>query len=46
MLTTEVANGVLFEMEYATFYPKHIKNLVKTGIGLNETFDDVYFDKK
>lgn len=46
VLTTEVANGVLFEMEYATFYPKYIKNLVKTGIGLNETFDDVYFDKK
>ena len=22
------------------------KNLVKTGIGLNETFDDVYIEKK
>lgn len=46
ILMNEVANGVLFEIEYATFYPKNIKNLVKTAIGLNETFDDVYFDKK
>ncbi len=46
ILTAEVANGSLFEIENATFYQKHIKNLVKTGIGLNETFDDVYFDKK
>lgn len=46
ILMNEVANGVLFEIEYATFYPKNVKNLVKTGIGLNETFDDVYFDKK
>lgn len=46
ILMNEVANGVLFEIEYATFYTKNIKNLVKTGIGLNETFDDVYFDKK
>ncbi len=46
ILTAEVGNGSLFEIENATFYQKHIKNLVKTGIGLNETFDDVYFDKK
>lgn len=46
ILMNEVANGVLFEIEYATFYPKNVKNLVKTGIGLNETFDDVYIEKK
>lgn len=45
ILVEEVANGMLFEMEYATFYRKNIKNLVKTGIGLNETFDDVYIEK-
>lgn len=46
VLVSEVATGALFEIEYATFYPKHIKNLVTTGIGLNESFDNVYFDKK
>ena len=46
ILMHEVANGVLFEIEYATFYTKNVKNLVKTAIGLNESFDDVYFDKK
>ena len=25
---------------------KSVKNLVKTAIGLNETFDDVYIEKK
>ncbi len=45
ILVDEVANGMLFEIEYATFYRKNIKNLVKTGIGLNETFDDVYMEK-
>jgi peptide/nickel transport system substrate-binding protein len=45
ILAAEVANGYLFEMEYPTFYRKNIKNLVKTGIGLNETFDDVYIEK-
>lgn len=46
VLVSEVANGALFEIEYATFYQKQIKNLVTTGIGLNESFDNVYFDKK
>lgn len=46
ILVSEVATGPLFEIEYATFYTKNIKNLVTTGIGLNETFDNVYFDKK
>ena len=46
VLVSEVASGALFEIEYATFYQKQIKNLVTTGIGLNESFDNVYFEKK
>jgi len=46
ILVSDVANGVLFELEFPTFYRKNIRNLVKTGIGLNETFDDVYIEKK
>lgn len=46
ILVNDVANGSLFEVENGTFYRKNIKNLVKTGIGLNETFDDVYIEKK
>ncbi len=46
ILMNEVANGVIFEIENATLYSKNIKNLVKTGIGLNESFDDVYIDNK
>jgi peptide/nickel transport system substrate-binding protein len=45
ILVTEVANGYLFEMEYPTLYRKNIKNLVTTGIGLNETFDNVSIEK-
>jgi peptide/nickel transport system substrate-binding protein len=45
LLVTEVANGYLFEVQYPTFYRKNIKNLVTTGIGLNETFDNVYIEK-
>lgn len=45
ILVDEVATGALFEVEYATFHRKNIKNLVKTGIGLNETFDDVFIEK-
>jgi len=46
ILMNEVASGVLFEVENATFHTKNLKNVVKTAIGLNESFDDVYFDKK
>jgi peptide/nickel transport system substrate-binding protein len=46
ILVAEVANGFLLEMEFPTFYRKNIHNLVKTAIGLNETFDDVYIDKQ
>lgn len=45
ILMSEVANGMLFEIEYATFYRKNIKNMVNTAIGLNETFDNVYIEK-
>ena len=45
ILMSEVANGMLFEMEYATFYRKNIKNMVTTAIGLNETFDNVSIEK-
>lgn len=41
----EVANGFLAELQFATLYRSNIKNLVKTGIGLNETLDDVWVEK-
>lgn len=43
ILVAEVANGYLFELENPTFYRKSIKKLVTTAIGLNETFESVYF---
>jgi peptide/nickel transport system substrate-binding protein len=45
ILVDDVALGYLFELEFATFYRKNVHNLVKTSIGLNETFDDVYISK-
>ena len=41
----EVANGFLVDMEFPTLYRANVKNLVKTAIGLNESFDDVYIEK-
>lgn len=41
----EVANGFLAELQFATLYRSNIKNLVKTGIGLNETLDDAWIEK-
>lgn len=41
----EVANGFLMELQFATLSRDNVKNLVKTGIGLNETYDDVYIQK-
>lgn len=46
ILVNEVANGFLFEIEYPTFYRKNVKNLVTTAIGLNESFDNVWIEKK
>lgn len=41
----EVANGLLAELQFATLYRDNVKNLVKTAIGLNETYDEVYIEK-
>lgn len=41
----EVANGYLVELQFATLWRANIKNLVTTGIGLNETFDNVWIQK-
>ena len=46
MLTRDVANGFLVDMEFPTLYRNKVKNLVQTAIGLNETFDDVYIEQK
>ena len=44
-LVNDVANGYLVDMEFPTLWRDNVKNLVKTAIGLNETFDDVYIEK-
>lgn len=44
-LVNDVANGFLVDMEFPTLYRANVKNLVKTAIGLNESFDDVYIEK-
>ncbi|OZI33912.1 peptide ABC transporter substrate-binding protein [Bordetella genomosp. 10] len=44
-LVSDVANGYLLDLEYPTLYRAKVHNLVKTAIGLNESFDDVYIDK-
>ncbi|WP_243457672.1 ABC transporter substrate-binding protein [Ottowia testudinis] len=46
ILVQDVALGYLFELEYATLSRGNVKNLVTTGIGLNESFDSVYIQKK
>ncbi|MFJ1041004.1 ABC transporter substrate-binding protein [Bordetella bronchiseptica] len=45
ILVAEVANGFLVDMEFPTLYRGKVKNMVKTAIGMNETFDDVYIEK-
>ncbi|SUV74541.1 solute-binding transport protein (periplasmic) [Bordetella pertussis] len=45
ILVAEVANGFLVDMEFPTLYRSKVKNMVKTAIGMNETFDDVYIEK-
>lgn len=44
-LVDDMALGYLVDMEFATLWRGNIKNLVKTAIGLNESFDDVYIEK-
>lgn len=46
LLTQEVANVYPLELEFPTLYRASVKNLVTTAIGLNESFDKVYIDKK
>ena len=41
----EVANGYLVELQFATLMRDTVKGAVKTAIGLNESFDDVYIQK-
>lgn len=43
-LIEDVAQGSLVDMEFATIYRNNIKNLVKTAIGLHDSFDDVYIE--
>ncbi|WP_042879366.1 ABC transporter substrate-binding protein [Cupriavidus necator] len=45
VLVRDVAIGNLFELEFPTLYRKNVKNLVTSGIGLNETFDSVSIEK-
>ncbi len=45
ILADDVATGNLIEMQFATVYRNNIHNLVTTGIGLNETFDNVWISK-
>ena len=45
ILVDDVATGNLIEMQFATVYRNKIRNLVTTGIGLNETFDNVWIAK-
>jgi peptide/nickel transport system substrate-binding protein len=44
-LVEDVANGYLFELEHPTLYSRKVHNLVKTAIGLHDTFADVYIEK-
>lgn len=44
-LVDDMAQGFLVDMEFPTLYRDNIKNLVKTAIGLNESFADVYIEK-
>lgn len=44
-LVNDMSLGYLVDMEFPTLWRSNIKNLVKTAIGLNESFDDVYIEK-
>jgi len=41
----DVANGYLVELQFATMARPNVRNLVRTAIGLNESFDDVWVAK-
>lgn len=44
-LVEDMSLGYLVDMEFPTLWRSNVKNLVKTAIGLNESFDDVYIEK-
>jgi len=43
-LSEEVADVFLFEIYFPTLYRSNVKNLIRSPIGLNESFDSVYFE--
>jgi len=45
LLVDEVANGYLFEIINPTIYRSDIKNLIKSAVGVSDSFDDVYIEK-
>ncbi len=45
MITDDVALGWLFEQRNVTIMRDKVKNLVRTGIGVNESMDDVWIAK-
>lgn len=45
ILTDEVALGWLFEMRNVTIMRDDVRNLVRTGIGVNEAMDEVWLDR-
>jgi peptide/nickel transport system substrate-binding protein len=45
IIVDEVALGWLYEMQNVTINRKKVKNLVRTGIGLNESMDEVWVSK-
>lgn len=44
-LVEDASLTYLVDMEFPTLSRNKVKNLVKTAIGLNESFDDVYIEK-
>jgi len=44
-LVEDMSLGYLVDMEFPTLWRSNVKNLVKTAIGLSESFDDVYIEK-
>ena len=45
IIVDDVALGWLYEMQNVTIYRNKVKNLVKTGIGLNQYMDEVWIAK-
>jgi peptide/nickel transport system substrate-binding protein len=45
VLVDDVALGWLYEMQNVTINRKKVKNLVRTGIGLNESMDEAWISK-